>query len=145
MRALTVPAQLDQLAEMRRFIQAACTQAGLSEEATYGLALAVDELATNIILHGYQESGLSGDITLSAVVEDEGLSIIMEDRGAAFDPGVQPLPSAEELSKPLEQRRVGGLGIFLALSSVDDYRYQRVGDVNRNILTVKHHHDNDKA
>lgn len=145
MRALTVPAHLDQLAEMRRYVEAAGTQAGLRKDAIYNLALAVDELATNIILHGYQEHGLQGDITLTASVEDEGLSMVMEDRGVAFDPGTRTLPSAEDLSKPLEERSIGGLGIYLALSSVDDYRYQRVGEVNRNILTMKRGHENDKA
>jgi len=137
MQALTVPARLDQLVEMRRYVQAVGKQAGLPEDATYKLALAVDELATNIVLHGYQEHGLSGDIILSAVTEDEAMSIIMEDRGAAFDPATRPMPSAEELNKPLEERRIGGLGIFLALNSVDDFSYQRLGEVNRNTLTMK--------
>jgi serine/threonine-protein kinase RsbW len=137
MDALTVPAQLDQLAAMRRYVQAAGAEAGLGEEASYNLALAVDELATNIILHGYQEQGRSGDITLNAMTEADDLKLVLEDRGAAFDPSTRPLPSEEELSKPLEERRIGGLGIFLAMHSVDDYHYERTGDINRNILTVK--------
>jgi anti-sigma regulatory factor (Ser/Thr protein kinase) len=137
MQSLTVPAQLDQLAEMRRYVQAAGEEAGLSSDATYKLVLAVDELATNIVIHGYQEHGQSGDITLSAVTERESLSIVIEDRGAAFDPATLPMPSAEDLSKPLEERHIGGLGIFLALNSVDDYRYQRLGEINRNTLTMK--------
>jgi anti-sigma regulatory factor (Ser/Thr protein kinase) len=99
--------------------------------------LAVDELATNIVLHGYQEHGQSGDITLSAVTDDEALRIVMEDRGAAFVPATRPMPSTEELSKPLEERHIGGLGIFLALNSVDEYRYLRLGEINRNTLSMK--------
>ena len=145
MQALTVPAQLDQLAEMRRYVQAAGKQAGLAEDTSYNLALAVDELATNIILHGYQEHGLSGDITLTAISEGDALSVVMEDRGVAFDPGTRPTPSAEELSKPLEERRIGGLGIYLAMNSVDDYHYQRLGEVNRNTLTMKRHRESGQA
>lgn len=145
MQALTVPANLDQLAEMRRFIQEAGTQAGLTEDATYGLALAVDELATNIILHGYEEHGLEGDITLTAVTEDKGLSIVIEDKGVAFDPGSRPLPTSEELARPLGQRKIGGLGIYLAMNNVDDYRYQRIGEVNRNTLTVRRSRQNTNA
>jgi anti-sigma regulatory factor (Ser/Thr protein kinase) len=137
MQALTLPARLDQLAEMRRYVQAAGEEAGLSSDATYNLVLAVDELATNIVLHGYQEHGKSGDIMLSAVIDGDALSIVMEDRGVAFDPATRPMPSAEELSKPLEERHIGGLGIFLALNSVDDYRYQRLGEINRNTLSMK--------
>lgn len=137
MQTLTVPARLDQLSEMRRFVQAAGAQAGLPEDATYNLALAVDELATNIVLHGYEEHGLSGDISLSATADDDALNIVMEDRGEAFDPAARTPPSAEELNKPLEERRIGGLGIFLALNSVDEFTYQRLGDVNRNTLTMK--------
>lgn len=144
MHTLTIPAQLDQLASLRSYVQAAGAQAGLAEESIYKLALAVDELATNIILHGYHERELNGYITLNAIVDYEGLSIIMEDRGEAFDPGTRPMPSIEELSKPLEERTIGGLGIYLAMNSVDDYRYQREGDINRNILTIKRQHENNK-
>ena len=136
MEALTVPAHLDQLAEIRRYIQMAGQKAGLDEQTIYNMALAVDELATNIMLHGYQEQGVTDDITVTAVEEDECLSIVMEDTGCAFDPGSRSMPSAEELSKPLEERGIGGLGIYLAMKSVDDYRYQRVGNVNRNILVM---------
>jgi len=145
MQALAVPAQLDQLAAIRRYVQTAGQDAGLDDEAVYNLALAVDELATNIILHGYQEHGLTGEICVRTVSADGGLAVILEDNGVAFDSGARALPGAEELSKPLEERRIGGLGIYLAMSSVDDFQYQRVGEINRNTLTMRRRRTNDET
>lgn len=139
-QALTVPAQLDQLAAIRRYVETAGQNAGFDAEAVYNLALAVDEVATNIILHGYEEHGRTGDIAVTAVPTGDGLQVVMEDTGVAFDPGSRPPPGKEELSKPLEERRIGGLGIYLAMSSVDDFQYQRVGAINRNTLTVRRGH-----
>jgi serine/threonine-protein kinase RsbW len=135
--ALTVPAQLDRLGDIRRYVETAGKQAGLSEEAAYALVLAVDELATNIIMHGYSGLGTNGDVSITAGMDEEKLTVTLEDHGKPFDPGARTMPSAEELSKPLEERGIGGLGIYLALQSVDQHRYERLGDANRNILTMK--------
>src|SRR5439155_1550196 len=50
--SLTVPATMDALAEIAAFVLAEADAAGLGRQARYRLRLAVDELATNIIIHG---------------------------------------------------------------------------------------------
>jgi len=50
------------------------------------LVLAVDEVATNIITHGYQEVGLEGDITIRAQQDANTLTVTLEDAGKPFDP-----------------------------------------------------------
>jgi anti-sigma regulatory factor (Ser/Thr protein kinase) len=40
------------------------------------------------------------------------------------------------MDRPLEEREIGGLGVFLALRGVDELRYERVGEQNRNIIIV---------
>ncbi len=137
MHPLTVPGRLDSLAAIRAFVTEAAQQATLDERATYNLSLAVDETATNIVLHGYQEQGLSGDIGVGAEIGDDALVVVLEDTGAAFDPATRSMPTEQELAKPLEQRAIGGLGVFLALSCVDSFHYERRGDVNRNIFRMK--------
>jgi anti-sigma regulatory factor (Ser/Thr protein kinase) len=47
------------------------------------------------------------------------------------------MPTAEELAEPLEDREIGGLGIFLALKSVDEFRYERRGDINVNTFVMR--------
>ncbi|KAB2935997.1 MAG: anti-sigma regulatory factor [Candidatus Contendobacter sp.] len=130
----SIPANLAALSDIRQLVTLACQNARLSEEATYRLALAVDEIATNIITHGYEEQGLSGRIGVSIERTDQSLTVVLEDTGAAYDPRTQSLPTAEDLDRPLEDREIGGLGIFLALQGVDCFDYQRSNNVNRNIF-----------
>lgn len=133
----TIPANLPALSAIRQLVTQACLEAGLAAAAGYRLTLAVDEIATNIIIHGYQEQGLTGDIVISIERSDQNLTVILEDTGIAYDPRSQGMPSAEDLDKPLSDREIGGLGIFLALQGVDRFDYQRCDNVNRNTLAVK--------
>ncbi|BDV42173.1 hypothetical protein GURASL_10960 [Geotalea uraniireducens] len=137
METLIVPDTLDSLAKIGDYVKRAAAAAGLDSKAAYNLRLAVDEFATNIILHGYQEAGLSGEVVIRGEMADNALTIIIEDTGAAFDPRSLKLPEAEELARPIEEREPGGLGIFLALNGVDDFNYERDGDRNRNIFVMR--------
>ena len=70
MDAVTLPGTLDALSPIRDYVKAAAASAGLDHTATYNLLLAVDEIATNVVLHGYEEAGLQGDISIAATHED---------------------------------------------------------------------------
>lgn len=137
MEPLRLPATLDALGEIGRYVKSAATTAGLEQAAAYSLRLAVDEIATNIITYGYQEAGLEGEIEVSAERSPASLEITLSDTGRAFDPRQARLPSEEDLARPLEDRPVGGLGIFLALQGVDDFRYESNGGRNRSVFIVR--------
>jgi len=137
MEPLSLPATLDALGEIGRYVKSAAAAAGLDRDAAYSLRLAVDELATNIITHGYEEAGISGHITVAAACSPQALRVTLEDRGRAFDPRQARMPDEADLARPLEERQVGGLGIFLALRGVDGFEYSSEGGVNRSILTVR--------
>lgn len=132
----SLPAVLDSLAELRRFAREAAAAAGVDEAKGYQLQLAVDEIATNIINYGFGETGASSVVTISSEVRDGRLIVTLEDTAPAFDPRSNALPEAEELELPLEEREIGGLGIFLAVSGVDHFDYRREGDRNLNIFEV---------
>jgi serine/threonine-protein kinase RsbW len=65
----------------------------------------------------------------------------LEDHAQAFDPRSMRMPDAEDLAKPLEERAIGGLGIFLAIHGVDRFEYRREGERNLNIFEVRIGHD----
>jgi serine/threonine-protein kinase RsbW len=132
---LTVPGGLDSLQSIGEFVHRASQAAGLDKMPAYRLRLAVDEIATNIVTHGYLEAGRSGDLTLESRLSDTALILVLEDRALPFDPRTHKM-AEEDLSKPLEQRRIGGLGIFLALKGVDEFDYQSTGDHNRSIFVM---------
>jgi serine/threonine-protein kinase RsbW len=135
MEALTVPAKLDSLIAVSDFVDGVARMAGLDEQAAYRLRLAVHEIAANVILHGYGEQRMPGCLDLKAVIEDHSVRIDLEDTAVPFDPDKVPLPA--DLDKPLYERRVGGLGIFLARQSVAEWRYEHVGGRNRNVFVVE--------
>lgn len=131
------PAVLDSLAGLRRFARDAAAAAGVDEAKSYQLQLAVDEIATNIVSYGYRNAGASSLVTIRSEVRDDRLVVTLEDTAPAFDPRDKSLPEAEDLEQPLEERGIGGLGIFLAVNGVDRFDYRREGDRNLNIFEVK--------
>ncbi|MFQ5794626.1 MAG: ATP-binding protein [Candidatus Bipolaricaulia bacterium] len=134
MESLTVPGTLDSLKTIREYVTAAADEADLDKKAAYRLRLAVDEIATNVIVHGYNEAGREGMLDLNADIDENALTICLEDTGMSYDPRQNPTP--DDLDEPLEQRPIGGLGVYLAIQGVDRFTYERIGDRNRNIFVV---------
>ena len=118
---LTISADVSFLAVIRRFVQAAAGNFGLPDTAIDDVVQAVDELAANAIVHGYQ--GAPGLLEIRCRAEADALVVTLRDWAPAFDPTTIPDP---DLDVPLEQRRIGGLGIFLSRKMLDDLHYQRL-------------------
>jgi serine/threonine-protein kinase RsbW len=134
METLTVTGILDSLGAIAKYVVSASEQAGLDKKSTYRLRLAVDEIASNIIIHGYEEAGLEGCVVVSAEIDDKTLKITLEDNCEPYDPNQKETP--QNLKEPLETRNIGGLGVYLAFQGVDQFIYERVSDRNRNIFIV---------
>lgn len=134
MQSLTVPGNLESLQAIRDFVMAAADEAGIDERNAYRLSLAVDEIATNIIIYGYAAGALGGDVTVQANQADDSLHIVLEDTSPPFDPLSRGEPGG--LDAPLEDRAIGGLGVYLARRNVDEFRYEYVDGRNRNIFVV---------
>lgn len=134
MDSLTVQADLEALEPISQYILAAANIAGLGENSSYKLRLAVDEIVTNIIEHGYAGAIEPGLIGMQAQIEPEALVIQIEDKGRPFDLRQARQP---DLKLSRRERSVGGLGIYLALLNIDQVLYERVAGCNRNRLIVK--------
>lgn len=135
MEILTVPSSLDSLAPIRQYVTEAAKMAGLDRKASYRLLLAVDEIATNIISYGYLRAGKTGDVLVRAEVDEDRLTITLEDEAIPFDP--RSLKSPDHIDLPLEERPIGGLGVFLALEGVDEFRYEYTENRNRNVMIMR--------
>ena len=129
---LEVPATLGALGDIAALVLRLAGRAGLDRRASYRIRLAVDELATNIVMHGYR--GGAGRITVRGRSGPGRVQISIADRAPAFDPVQGRLPP-EPHTAP-ERRRIGGLGIHLALTSVDEFDYVRRDGRNISTLTV---------
>lgn len=102
---------------------------GFSSDAIFDIQLAVEEVLTNVITHGYR--GGPGEIRIQGRISGDGAEIGISDTAPPFDPLALPEP---DLSGDLAGRPAGGLGIFLLRQVVDDARYRREGE--RNVLTL---------
>jgi anti-sigma regulatory factor (Ser/Thr protein kinase) len=126
------PGTLDSLAPVRAYVVEAARAAGLDSRRIYNLCLAVDEIATNIVLHGYEEVGLKGDIIIEALQERGQLIIRLLDHGRTYDPDQEPQPNLEN---PLKQQG-GSWGVFLSKTAVDHFDYTSTvsGNVHRFVM-----------
>jgi anti-sigma regulatory factor (Ser/Thr protein kinase) len=104
--------------------------AGLPDEAIDELELVLEELLVNIISYAYDEAG-GGTIAVSASVDRGTLTLEFRDRGRPFDPLEREEP---DVDAPIEERPIGGLGIFLVKELATSVRYERVD--GQNVLTV---------
>ncbi len=136
MEPVTVPGNLNSLKLIAEYVIEAAKAAGLDKKASYNLRLAIDEIATNIILYGYQEPGVEGVVELRAHLDDQSLTISVEDTAAAFDPFSKLAQEQATIDLPINQKPMGGLGVYLTIQGVDKFMYERIGDRNRNTFIV---------
>ena len=100
----------------------------LPERTIGNLALALDELLTNVIVYGVPPPQGAFDIDADVRLEDGCLVAEITDPGVPFNPfeeGPEP-----DLTASLQERRIGGLGIFLVKQLMDETAYRRVGAMN---------------
>ena len=88
--------------------------------------LILEELLVNIISYAYEEAG-TGIIRVSANVEGSTVTLEFRDRGREFNPLEREAP---DLEADIEDRPIGGLGIFLVMELASSVTYERAGDEN---------------
>jgi serine phosphatase RsbU (regulator of sigma subunit)/anti-sigma regulatory factor (Ser/Thr protein kinase) len=130
---LTQKAILPKLPLFRNFVAEVCRNWGVDSSISENLQLAVDELCSNLIFHGYEGRG-QGDIHLSLRKQQDALQVQLEDEASSFDPSFLDPPV---LGDDLEDRKVGGLGVFLVRELVDDLQYERKEGRNNLTLSLK--------
>jgi anti-anti-sigma factor len=113
---LIVPSSLDSLSKISDFVVSSARATGLDDHSVWEVQLAVDEAATNIIVHAYGDHGLEGPITVQTELSEDEFIVCLNDRGAPFDPDAVPRP---DLTSPVEDRATGGLGLYLMRTLMD--------------------------
>jgi len=128
---LSISNDLPELARLAAAVGTFLEQRQVPPKAAYAVNLALEELVSNVIKYAHDDaSGHAIDVAVA--VESDGLVVRIEDDGRPFDPLEAPEP---ELDLPLEERKVGGLGIHLVRDLAGPIRYERRG--NRNRLEVR--------
>lgn len=126
----TFSAILSNLGNIRSFIEKAAEELKVPESIAYNVIWAVDEVATNIMLHGY--AGQEGIIEVEVERQDNTLLVRLRDQAPQFDPTTVPTP---DLTLGFEDRPPGGLGIYIVRKLMDQVLY-RIPDQGGNELTL---------
>ena len=106
--------------------EAYLAQRGVEPWTRSVLALALEEVVSNVIRHGYDD-GARHEIAVALRLVGEEVELDVVDDGREFDPRASP---DVDLRAPLDARRAGGLGVHLLRTMVRELRYERVGDQN---------------
>jgi anti-sigma regulatory factor (Ser/Thr protein kinase) len=120
-----------ELVAVRRQVTEFGERHGLSPEVLFQMNLALEEILTNIIFYGYVD-GQEHVITVTVSFTGQEVEAEVKDDGRPFNPLEAPEP---DIYRPLEERPVGGLGIYLVRKFMDELQYRRQND--NNLLVLK--------
>ena len=123
---------LTNLEDIRSFVYQAAKYLHVPEMFAGDVVQAVDEAATNIILHGYD--GQEGMVEVEVERQGEALVVRLRDQAPQFDPTTISSP---DLSLGLDQRRPGGLGFYLIRQLMDRIQYRTLPDGGNELILVK--------
>ncbi len=133
-KELVVKSRTENLSDIREFVSQGALLIGLPAKVIDNIILAVDEACTNIIKHAYKYFP-EGEIIIRLKFSSEKFTVIIIDHGVPFKPETIPDP---DLQRYYRQHRVGGLGMFLMKSLMDEVKYVSVpGKYNQVLLSKK--------
>ena len=130
--AVTIGNRIDEVGVVAQLARDFGALHGLSSALVHDLCVAFDEALSNIVKYGYGNDTARHEISVAIRIADTDVVAEIEDDGVPFDPLAAPPP---RLEAKLDERPIGGLGIYLMRKLMDDVRYARRG--GRNVLTMK--------
>ena len=128
--SLTLHNRIDQISQLAEFTERLAEDNNIDCAMAMSLNLALEEAVTNVVLYAYPEE-FDGTIEIFAQVSDGKLTFVISDSGKPFDP--TKVPDADT-SVSVEDRPIGGLGIFLVRNIMNEVHYEFKD--NKNILTM---------
>ncbi len=127
---LTLRNRPEEVARFQDELERIASSHSMPSARLHQLQVAMEEHLTNILRYAYNDQA-EHLIQVRIQLDHNNLEIEVADDGRAFNPLDQPAP---DLTIPIEQKRIGGLGIYMLRKSVDQVAYRR--DQGQNILKV---------
>jgi serine/threonine-protein kinase RsbW len=128
--SITVPAHIDSLMPSLNFVTSFSDVSGFGKKRIGEIELCMEEVLVNIFKYAYPED--SGEIEITCRLAENGALILeVADRGIPFDILTVDDPN---VAADVEDRKIGGLGIFFVKQLMDDVQYRR--ENAQNILTM---------
>ena len=128
---LTVTAKIENVERVTNFVNSELKRMGCSSRAMRQIDVALDELFANICSYAYGEDVGHATITVKELPDENAVQITLEDAGIPFDPLSRTDP---DVTLGVEDRKIGGLGIFMVKRMMNKVRYEY--NNGKNTLTV---------
>lgn len=119
------PASNDCLTDAISFVEEELENCDCPMKAVMQITVCVEEMFVNVANYAYE--GGEGTVSLSIGEEDGNVVITLKDSGVPFDPLAKEDP---DITLSAEERRIGGLGIFMVKKSMDSVHYERTNGEN---------------
>ena len=129
---ITLPASVANIEKVIAFLEGELEKRDCPVKTSMQICMAADEVMANIAMYAYAPG--SGEMTVQFDYDGTGrtVSVTFTDSGIPFDPLAKKDP---DVGLPAEERKIGGLGIFLVKKTMDEIRYRREG--GKNILCIR--------
>ena len=131
-RSIQTTATVEHLPALVEFLQSAWQEGALPDAAAFPFELALDEVFMNVVMHGTTPDGPPREVSVSLHHEGSAVTMVMADDGPPFDPLTLAAP---DIDAPIEERELGGLGVFLVRELMDEVSYAHTGTHNE--LTMR--------
>ena len=122
----------DEMARLDRAVEKFGQVQGWSEQVSYHIKLALEEVVMNVISYAYEDDG-AHEFEVRVKSNADRVVIDVIDDGQPFDPLQET--AEPDVEATLEARNIGGLGVFFVKTLMDDVEYRREDDRNRLTLT----------
>ena len=127
---LRVDADDQKLSEVLEFVDTLLEENDCSMKTQMQIDISLEELFVNIAHYAYPEG--NGWAEIRAKIIDDVIEITLVDGGKPYDPLAKPDP---DITLGVEDRQIGGLGIFISKKQMDELKYEYTD--GHNVLTMK--------
>ena len=125
--------QVEQISQLEGFISEIADETGMDPALAMSMNLALEEAVTNVVLYAYPE-GTDGEVNIDARFDKGILTFVLKDSGVPFDPTAK---EDADITLGIEERPIGGLGIFLVKQLMDTVSYNYSDGCNILTMTKK--------
>ena len=124
-QVLRVPAKLEELDEILNFVESLLEAHSSTPQVCNKIRMSMEELCANVALYAYPSG--DGWMEIRGSVEDGVATFKIIDGGTPFNPLAKPDP---DIMLSVEERCIGGLGIYMVKNMVDEVKYEYTDGCN---------------
>ena len=132
MTELTIDATVENIGIVTDFVNEQLEALDCPMKAQMQIDIAIDELFGNIAHYAYNPEIGQATVRVEVIEDPLAVTITFIDNGVPYDPLAKEDP---DTTLSIEDREIGGLGIYMVKKSMDDITYEYKN--GQNILTIK--------